>query len=61
MSQTITVHTMQEIQNEVKKQVAQELDFLYREMEKIRTRMNDLEQVISIYNGGLKVVKKNKQ
>jgi hypothetical protein len=52
---------MQEIQNEVKKQVAQELDFLYREMEKIRTRMNDLEQVISIYNGGLKVVKKNKQ
>lgn len=60
MSHTFTIPTSQEIEGMVKDIMSGELSVIYKEFAKLKLRINDLEQVLRIYDGKLKVVPKNK-
>lgn len=59
MSKTVVVYSMEEIEAKIRDIVKKDDVFMIRELEKLRERMQQLEQLISIYDGKLKIIPKN--
>lgn len=59
MGRSVEILSRNDIKEEVKSHFAAEIDWVYKEMSKLRVRIDDLESIIRIYKGKLRIVHKN--